>query len=184
MAARTLSGPRYRHTLGVAALAEELAKRHGVDVKKARLAALAHDLAKEIPLDHQVRLARRWDLLEFPEDESTPAVLHGPIAAYWLLHNYGIDDQEVLNAVAHHTLGVPGMQILEMLIYSVDLVEPNRNFPKVDILRQGLYDNIEMGTLACVEHTLNYLRNTQRPVHPLTQLTHEDLRRRLKQVGT
>lgn len=183
LAAHTLSGSRFRHTLGVATLAEELALHHGLDPVKAKLAGLLHDLAKEIPLEHQVRLARRWSLITFPEDEQTPAVLHGPIAAYWLKNIRGFTDQEVLGAVAHHTLGAPGMKRLEMLIYSVDMVEPNRNFPKVDILRQALYHNIERGTLACVEHTLNYLQKSKLPIHPLTQLTHEDLRRRL-QFGT
>ncbi|MHB1407540.1 MAG: bis(5'-nucleosyl)-tetraphosphatase (symmetrical) YqeK, partial [Desulfitobacteriaceae bacterium] len=147
---------------------------------KARFAALVHDLAKEIPIEYQLRLARRWQILNYPEDEQAPAVLHGPLAAYWLKHYYGLKDQEVLAAVAHHTLGYPGMSPLEMLIYSADLLEPNRKFPHVDSLRQALYDNIEQGTLACVEHTLNYLNESKRLIHPLTRLTHEDLQRRLK----
>ncbi len=180
LAARSLSAARYCHTLGVAALAEDVAQRHGLDPAKARFAALVHDLAKEIPIEYQLRLARRWQILNYPEDEQAPAVLHGPLAAYWLKHYYGLKDQEVLAAVAHHTLGYPGMSPLEMLIYSADLLEPNRKFPHVDSLRQALYDNIEQGTLACVEHTLNYLNESKRLIHPLTRLTHEDLQRRLK----
>ncbi len=180
LAARTLSAARYRHTLGVAALAEDVARKHGLNLEKARLAALVHDLAKEIPIEYQLRLAKRWQILQYPEDEQAPAVLHGPLAAYWLKKYYGLQDEEVLAAVAHHTLGYPGMSPLEMLIYSADLVEPNRNFPNVDSLRQALYDNIEQGTLACVEHTLNYLKQGKRMIHPITRLTHEDLQRRFK----
>jgi len=183
LADRVLSGERFRHTLGVADWAEELARHHGLDPIRARCAGLVHDLAKEVSFNNQLRYARRWNLLHYPEDERSPYVLHGPVAAYWLEHYYGLDDAEILAAVANHTLGRPGMGQLEMLIYSADLTEPDRDFPKVDILRQSLYDNLEKGTLACVEHTLIYLKESKRPIHPLTQLTFDDLQRRLN-IGT
>jgi len=183
LATRVLSEERFKHTLGVADCAEEMARHHGLDPVKARCAGLAHDLAKEIPKKDQVSLARRWGLLHYPEDEQNPAVLHGPLAAYWLEHYYKVDDTEVLAAIASHTLGRPGMSPLEMLIYSADLTEASRDFPEVDILRHSLYDDLEKGTLDCVERTLIYLRKGNNPIHPLTQLTYEDLQRR-KNVGT
>ena len=54
---------------------------------------------------------------------------------------------------------------------------------QVDILRQSLYDDLEKGTLECVERTLIYLKKRNNPIHPLTQLTYEDLQRR-KNIGT
>ncbi|GAB6152651.1 bis(5'-nucleosyl)-tetraphosphatase (symmetrical) YqeK [Desulfosporosinus burensis] len=184
LATRVLSAERFEHTLSVADWAEELARHHGLDPVKARCAGLAHDLAKEIPLKNQIRFARRWKLLNYPEDEQYPYVLHGPVAAYWLEHYYGLKDVEVIAAVANHTLGRPGMGQLEMLIYSADLTEASRDFPKVDNLRQSLYDDLGKGTLACVEHTLIYLRESKRPIHPLTQLTYDDLQRRQTTIGT
>ena len=184
LATRVLSAERFEHTLSVAVWAEELARHHGLDPVKARCAGLAHDLAKEIPLKNQIRFARRWKLLNYPEDEQYPYVLHGPVAAYWLEHYYGLKDVEVIAAVANHTLGRPGMCQLEMLIYSADLTEASRDFPKVDNLRQSLYDDLGKGTLACVEHTLIYLREIKRPIHPLTQLTYDDLQRRQTTIGT
>jgi len=183
LAARVLSEERFKHTLGVADCAEAMARHHGFYPVKARCAALAHDLAKEIPIQDQLSLARRWGLLHYPEDELYPHVLHGPLAAYWLEHYFKVDDAEVLAAVANHTLGRPGMSRLEMLVFSADLTEASRDFPKVDILRQSLYDDLEKGTLDCVERTLIYLRKKNKPIHPLTQLTYEDLQRR-QNVGT
>lgn len=180
LAQRSMSEKRFRHTLGVVEKGRELATRHGLDTEKAQIAGYLHDLKKEVPLPQQVEMARRWKLLKYPEDESAPYVLHGPLAAYWLKHEYGYKDSEVLAAIAQHTLGAPGMGRLEMLIYSADLTEPNRVFPKVDKLRQSLYDNLETGTLLCVEHTLEYLKSNNLKIHPLTQLTYEDLKRRQK----
>ena len=39
---------RYLHTLGVVETAKSLAKIYGVDIKKAEIAALAHDIAKNL----------------------------------------------------------------------------------------------------------------------------------------
>lgn len=178
LAQRSMSSKRFRHTLGVVESARELAVHHGVDLEKSQIAAYLHDLKKEVPLERQLEKAREWKLLKYPEDEKNPYILHGPLAAYWLEHEYGYTDSEVLAAIAQHTLGAPGMGRLEMLIYSADLTEPNRVFPKVDKLRQSLYDNLEIGTLLCVEHTLEFLKRSKRMIHPLTQLTYEDLKRR------
>jgi predicted HD superfamily hydrolase involved in NAD metabolism len=179
LVSKSLSAKKLRHTIGVKDLAEDLARHHGLDPEKAKLAALLHDLAKEIPLERQLILARRWNLIHYPEDELSPQVLHGPLAAYCLEHQHGVNDQEILAAIAHHTLGFPGMSRLEMLIYSTDMVEPNRKFPEVDNLRQALYHSIEQGTLACMEHSIELLKKTKKLIHPLTISAHEELRRRL-----
>lgn len=175
---KTLSPGRLQHTLSVAKWALELAAKHGVDEKKAHLAALLHDLKKEIKIHKQLELAKEWGIIKYKEDLENPHVLHGPLAAYWLEYKKGFKDREVLGAIAHHTLGAPGMGKLEMLIYSADLTEETRKYPEVDKLRQSLYDNLEQGTLACVEHTIAYLKETNRPIHPQTRHTYDDLKRR------
>ena len=43
-----LSEKRYMHSVGVMRKAEQLAKKYGIDVNKAKLAGLAHDIAKEM----------------------------------------------------------------------------------------------------------------------------------------
>lgn len=180
LAQGSMSAKRFTHTLGVVQWAQELAIKHQVDENKAQIAAYLHDLKKEIKLNQQIEIAKEWKLIEYPEDEDNPHILHGPLAAYWLEHEYGYRDSEVLAAIANHTLGAPGMGKLEMIIYSADLTEPQRSFPHVDKLRQSLYDNLENGTLLCVEHTLSYLRKSKRVIHPRTQLTYEELKRRQK----
>jgi len=178
LSAKALSAKRFRHTLGVVHTAEQLARKHGLDPTPVKLAAALHDLGKGMPLSHQLKLAHRWNLIRCQEDEDSPHILHGPVAAYWLEHVAGIDNDLILKAVAHHTLGAPSMSEFEMIVYSADLIEPNRNFPEVDILRNALYDNLKIGTLKCVEHTLKYLKKANRNIHPLTMETYCDLKRR------
>lgn len=172
---RKLKKDRFQHTLGVERLACELAKCYGVDEDDAALAAITHDMAKEYSLKEQISKAKKWELIERAEDLRSPQVLHGRIAAYILRNEYQILNQDILNAVKHHTTGRPGMSLLEMLIYSADLTEPRREFPGVDKLRDKLYYDLREGTLACVRHTLHYLKETNQFVHPMTNLTYESL---------
>jgi predicted HD superfamily hydrolase involved in NAD metabolism len=179
-AAEKLEFERFQHTIGVEVLSSQLAKRYGIDVEAASLAALTHDMAKAFSQQEQLRKAKEWNLIHYPEDLENPGVIHGRVAAYILENEYQIKDKDILNAVANHTLGRPGMSSLEMLIYSADLTEPGRDFHGVDKLREKLYHDLKEGTLACVEHTLNYLKDTNKPIHPLTILTYKDLIKNVK----
>ncbi len=49
LVSKSLSAKKLRHTIGVKDLAEDLARHHGLDPEKAKLAALLHDLAKDSP---------------------------------------------------------------------------------------------------------------------------------------
>lgn len=177
LAAKNLEFKRFQHTLGVEGFACELAERYGINLESATLAALTHDMGKAYSLQEQINKAKEWKLIYYPEDLQNPQVIHGRVAAHILKQEYGIDDQDILNAVSNHTLGRPGMSPLEMLIYSADLTEPGRDFHGVDKLREKLYDDLNEGTLACVEYTLNFLRETNKSIHPLTILTYESLKK-------
>lgn len=178
--AEKLSYEKFQHSIGVEVMAAELAKRFGLDVYAARLAGITHDLAKEFSHKEQLKKAEEWNLIHCLEDRENPQVIHGRISAYILENEYGVTDQETLNAVANHTLGRPDMSELEMLIYSADLIEPGRNFAGVDKLRKKLYDDLRVGTFACMEYTLNYLTHMDRTIHPLTFLAYQDLKNKVQ----
>ena len=52
---KELSEKRYNHSVGVMKKAEELAKIHDVDVNKAKLVGLAHDIGKELSSDDKLK---------------------------------------------------------------------------------------------------------------------------------
>ena len=62
---------------------------------------------------------------------------HSKIAAIIMKRDYGIEDEDIINAVSYHTTGRPGMSLLEKIIYIADAIEPNRNYPGVDALRES-----------------------------------------------
>lgn len=182
LAKERLSEERFKHTLGVEQAAFKLAHKYGINEDSARLAAITHDLEKDRPYSEQLARAKELNLIFCQEDLDNPQILHGRLAAYMLEHNYLVNDKDILNAVANHTLGRPGMSDLEMLIYSADLIEPGRDFAGVDNLREKLYHGLIEGTYACVGHVLAYLQRQGKLVHPITRRTYEDLEEKIRKA--
>ncbi len=52
-------------------------------------------------------------------------LLHGPAAAARLAHE-GVDDDDLLRAVAFHTLGHPELDTAGVALYAADFLEPGR----------------------------------------------------------
>jgi predicted HD superfamily hydrolase involved in NAD metabolism len=129
-----ISEKRYAHTLRVAETAERLAKIHGQDSTKARLAALLHDAAREEP--EPLSLARRWGIPAGSFELDRPILLHGPLAAELARRELGIVDEEVLEAIRDHTTGEPGMSPTALVLYVADKIEPGRGYPDVERFRE------------------------------------------------
>ena len=129
-----LKAERKAHSLRVAYMAAKRAPSLGVPEKKAIEAALFHDCAKYLPVNHEF-------LTGFTPPECVPApVLHQFSGAYLARTRFGITDEDVLNAIAYHTSGRGNMSALEKLIFLSDMLESERNFEGVDELREKFWD--------------------------------------------
>ncbi len=130
-----VSKKRFIHSMNVAKAAVMLAEIYGVDKEKARLAGLMHDIAKEMPHEEHV------DILECaPEtakelENISVKLWHGPVGSIYLKQKYGIDDQDVLNAVRYHTTGRKDMSLLEKIVFVADHISEERRWPDVTYLR-------------------------------------------------
>ena len=156
------------YTLGVVETAKELAKINGEDIQKAELAALIHDVAKYIPVDEQVKILEEY---AYELDEITlksPQVLHGFVGAIVAKEKFGIEDEMVLDAVKYHTLAKKDMSTLEKIIYIADYIEPGRNFPGVEELREITREDLDKGVLKGLENTILFVIKQGNLIHPLT----------------
>ena len=144
-------GSRFAHTLGVVETAIQLAKQYQVDEKKAEIAALLHDCAKEI----------------------CPGLQHAPKGAELAKTEYGIQDEEILDAIRWHTTGRPGMSKLDKIIYIADYIEPNRNqAPNLDELRRLAMVDLDECLYAILKATLAYLETKKGIIDPMTEQTY------------
>ncbi len=75
---RLMGKKRFKHTLGVVEAATRLAERYGVNRDEARLAALLHDCAKEMPLQAMQHLVRGGSTYDADDEMlQNGALLHG-----------------------------------------------------------------------------------------------------------
>ncbi|WP_301860004.1 bis(5'-nucleosyl)-tetraphosphatase (symmetrical) YqeK [uncultured Megasphaera sp.] len=154
----TLTGHRYKHVLGVADAARSLARRYGGDVDQAEVAGLLHDAAKQLPLPEMQDLARKSFGETLPEAVmATGSLLHGYAAVTIARDTYGIHDDDLLAALAHHTTGAVHMSRLEKIIFLADYIEVNRDFDGVDRLRALAAQNLDDAVLAGYDSTITHL---------------------------
>lgn len=170
-----LSAKRYTHSIGVANTAARLAGMFHGDVERAYLAGLMHDYARELTEEELLDLAAKHNLASDAVDFMQTSLLHGPVGAWLLEQEKIITDQQVLDAIRWHTTGHPDMDQLAQIIYISDYIEPGRDFPGVDMLRQIAHKDLNLGTLAGLDHTLQFLIQRNSFVHPLSIATRNRL---------
>jgi predicted HD superfamily hydrolase involved in NAD metabolism len=163
---RSLSNERYGHTLRVADTAERLARVHGLDPARVRLAALLHDAAREREPEGFLRLAEEWDLSVGEPERESPKLLHAPVAAELARRELGVEDEEVLAAIRAHTVGEPGMGSLALTLYVADKIEPARNYPSVERLRRLAREDLREAAAEALRRAIAHNEQRYRPIHP------------------
>ena len=155
----SLDDYRYAHTLGVAGTAASLAMKWSADTDKAELAGLLHDCAKCIPNDEKYRLCEEGSVSLNSFELKNPALVHAKLGAYIARRDYGVDDPEILDAIRTHTTGSPGMTLLQKIIYTADLIEPNRDdrIPDIGDTRRIAFEDLDEAVYLIVKRSIEYL---------------------------
>ena len=153
---RNFSEKRRIHTYAVRDLAISLAEHYGADAKKAEIAALFHDFYRGVSEAALNAYVRQMELPKRYLDNCNLA--HGKIAAIIMKRDYGIEDEDIINAVSYHTTGRTGMSKLEKIIYLADAIEPNRQYPGVDDIRKLAYVDLNEACLLSVNHSIDFIR--------------------------
>lgn len=163
-----LTTKRYDHVQAVCTCAAELAGIYGVDRENAKLAGLLHDYAREMHPDELLRIGRARNLVTCNVEEQFPILLHGPVGAVLIEEELGINEPQVLEAVALHTLAGPAMGRLAQVIYIADLIAAGRDFPSLDHLRSLAVTNLHQALLECIASTIRYCLARRQLIHPQT----------------
>ncbi len=177
LAKRTLSDKRYTHTLNVKKLAVKLAKKYGADPDKAALAALLHDIAKERPKAELLQILQDNAIIAKGAAQRPVPVWHGICAALLAQHRWGVQDEEVLSAIANHTAGKPGMTRLDKIIYLADMCSAERSYPEVDWLRALLAQDLDRAMAVSLGQNILWMRQQNKPIDPVSLAAYDELRR-------
>ena len=162
-----LKHKRIPHVLGTEQEAIRLAERYGADVEKARVAALLHDCTKKLDMPAQLALCGQYGIALDELEQKALKLLHSKTGAAIARDVFGVDD-EVYSAIWYHTTGHADMTKLEKIIYLADYIEPSRDFPGVDTLRNVCYEDLDKGLLLGLEMTIEEMTAMGNPVHRAT----------------
>jgi len=160
---------RYEHTLGVAATAERLAPKFGIDPNRARIAALLHDCAKSMSHEEMQDIVSKAGVDADETEMGNYFVLHAPAGAARAMLEYGVQDAAILSAIRWHTIGGAQMSALDALIYTADCIEPGRKpYPGIEELRALAEEDIFAAARLCAGQSIEYVKSRGGEPHPVT----------------
>lgn len=178
-----LKPSRYSHVLGVAKTSVWLAFRHGADVNKAYTAGLLHDCAKYLNDSDMLEKADYYHIPLTDVERNAVQLVHSKVGAYFAKDIYGVEDEDIRNAIFNHTTGRIGMSQLEKIIYISDYIEPTRNWKddaEVPVIRKCSGTDLDMTLYMILEKTYKYLISSYKDnISDTTRQTYEYYKRRV-----
>lgn len=154
---KLLKPNRVAHVLGCRQTATLLAKRWGADETDAARAGLLHDITKALDGPLQLTLCQAYGSILSDFSRQNPKTLHALTGSLVAKHIFG-ENEAVVAAIASHTTGKANMNTLEKIIYVADYMEPNRDFPGVERLRQYADTDLDLALKTGLEMTLAMLK--------------------------
>lgn len=173
---KNLSEPRFIHSVNVGNMAEKLAGVYGVDIFRAKIAGLLHDVCKEMNVKQQSQLVTLLDPQIRKSFEGVfHKLLHGPAAAAFLKSEFSICDEDILNAVCFHTTGHANMSMFEKIVFVADHISDERPWSDVGELQKlaisgGIDDVVLQKCMLAIQKSMkNYFE-----IHHYTVSTYND----------
>jgi predicted HD superfamily hydrolase involved in NAD metabolism len=163
---RELTPKRFIHSINVMNSSVMLAKKYCEDVRKAELAGLLHDCARNIKGTEIFNLCEKFSIEVDEISRKKPELLHGPIGAKLAETEYSVTDTTILDAICNHTLGRENMSKLEKIVFLADYIEPAREFSGVEEIRKMAELSMDKAILLAYDYTLQYCLRKDSLVHP------------------
>jgi predicted HD superfamily hydrolase involved in NAD metabolism len=89
------------------------------------------------------------------ELQNPTALLHAKVGSFLAKEKYGIEDEDVLNAIRYHTTGRPCMSTLEKILYIADYIEPGRKHASNLLqIRRMAFQDLDKTLFKILEDTL------------------------------
>lgn len=159
---------RYAHVLRVARFAAMLARAHGQDTRRARVAGLLHDLARLYSSERLLAECEERGLAIDAFERAQPIVLHARLGAELARSDYGITDDAILSAIAKHTVAAARMSALDTILYLADGLEPGRSYADRAAFADLATRDLDAAMRDVLQSTIAYLRARGEPVAPGT----------------
>jgi len=170
-----LSRSRLEHSLSTALICVELCTRFGLDELEGKIAGIAHDIARETPIDDKLIDTIKDDYLIGSEEMSNPVLLHGRIGASLLKEKFNLVNNDILQAVRWHTTGHPDMGKLGQILFIADYIEPGRKHISSSLRSSIMKLDLNEMTIKVLNDRTAYLRDNGFKVAEPSMLLFEKL---------
>ena len=162
---RLLHPGRVAHVLGCRDEAVKMAAHWGENVENAARAGILHDITKVLDGPLQLTLCAAYDKVLSDFSRKYPKTLHALTGSLVAQKIFG-ENEAVVEAICNHTTGRANMSTLEKIIYVADYMEPCRDFPGVETLRELAYSDLDAALKLGLEMTLQHLARQGNEVSP------------------
>ena len=168
---RELSEKRYNHSIGVMKKAEELAKLYKVNINKAKLVGLAHDIGKELSKEDKEKYLKENNIEIDRIEKINVGLLHGKIGADICKKRYDFTE-DMQDAIKFHTTGNKDMDLLAKIIFVADKIEEGRKYKdknkmqELELIREAAKENLDEAMLGLIDSSLIYTMQKKNLIHP------------------
>lgn len=169
-AKQMLSEKRYQHSIGVMKKAEQLAKKYGVDIQKAKLVGLAHDIAKEMSKEEMLKYVEKRHIDVDEYEAENIGLLHAKIGADFCREKYGFSE-DMQKAIEYHTTGKPGMDDLAKIVFIADKTEEGRTHVDFARVTEKEEEGINPLLLYILNNSIIHIIEKGKTMHPDTVIT-------------
>jgi len=159
---------RYMHSVRTMNEAVALAEHYGEDRKKAAVAGLLHDCAKDLTDDETLEYCRANSIYLSEVEKNQVFLVHGEVGAIIAREKYGVEDESILSAIKYHTTGCANMSMLDKIIFLADYIEPGRTHSEVQITRELAYKDLNMALISAFDSTIKFVISQRGLIHPNT----------------
>ncbi len=169
-----LTERRFIHSLNVADSAKELARIYGCDEEKAYTVGLIHDCCKDTPPGLQLSylLENKAEMTQLETD--SPKLYHAMSGKVFAKKEFGVTDEDMLNAIRYHTTGRKNMSLLEKVVFIADFISAERDYNGVDVMREKARRSLDEAIVEGLSFTIKDLIDRELLVHPDTLDAYND----------
>ena len=159
-----LQEKRFKHSLGVMNMAERLARKYNVDVKKAKIAGLLHDCAKNMSNQELIEYCKNNGIEIDDIKMQSPGILHADVGADIAKKKFNVSD-EVKESILYHTLANETMTDLDKIIYISDLIEEGRDLEGLDKIREMAFIDLDKALVMALEYCMENVKQVGKNIH-------------------
>ena len=165
-----LKKERFQHSINVRDTSIKLAEVFNADKNKAKISGLLHDCGKYLKNTELIKLAEKNNITLDIVEKTNPQLLHGLAGSIIARDDMGIEDSEILNAIAFHTTGKEKMSLLEKIVFIADYIEPSRQFDGIDKIRNLAFKDLDNALILSFNGTIQFILETDKLIHKNTIL--------------